>query len=174
MSVWASPATCPVLRTSARLHAFTSSPVSLVRTMTLFGDMLWWSSFLRLEDPLAWIFIAVGLVVEFLVLWCPIGMRSDRALLADLVMNIPSTALGGIIPWKAMEDRGMLYGPREWVMVMVVAVVVDSVIEWSIVRLAFRVPAEKRPFRWLVLSHCISLTFLFVGILVTLATRGMK
>jgi hypothetical protein len=142
--------------------------------MTLFGDILWWSIFLRLEQPVAWIFVAVGLAVEFLALWWPLGMKWDKALFADLIMNVPSTVLGGVIPWKAMENRGMLYGPREWLMVMVLTVAFDSVIEWSFVRFAFGVPWERRPFRWLILAHFVAMVVLFVGILVALCTMGMK
>lgn len=68
----------------------------------------------------------------------------------------------------------MLYGPREWLLIMAIAVVLDTLTEWLVLRSVFGVSPKRRPFCCLLLAHSLSEAVLFIGVMVALCTMGMK
>ena len=123
--------------------------------------------------------IAVGLLIELLVLHYVFPMSWKRATLLDLVMNAASGLAGALILpaagflWEFFP--GSLYmkalhvgtfNPITWTATCVMAVFISSGIEVAVVRYAFKFDITKRRFWCIALANLLSTAVAFVSLLV--------
>jgi hypothetical protein len=132
--------------------------------MTIVGDIVF-PELLFEGRLLAWWIILIGLALELPFVRLITGLPLKKCVLADLAMNAVSTAVGVVlIPVLGLGWE--LGGPRvlgdhrfdllHWSGSFLLAVVVNSVIELTVLVLGFKQQFNLRSFLWLFLANSLS------------------
>jgi hypothetical protein len=113
---------------------------------------------------LAWWVILIGLTIELPFVRLITGFPLKRCIVADLAMNTASTLLGFVlisllgIGWelKGYETWGSRFETIHWAGTFLLAVVVNAVIEMTVLCLGFKQKFTLRSFLWLCVANSLS------------------
>jgi hypothetical protein len=139
---------------------------------TILGDVVWPALFL--EDRLlsVWVIVA-GLLIEYFFVWRITSLGAVRAIWANLAMNAASTLLGIVLlPFTGLLIAlfpGELIGtfnPITWGLTFLLAVFLNTWIEYLVLWKAFKQDLSKRKFWLLALANALSVGFAFVTFLI--------
>ncbi|WP_341632953.1 hypothetical protein [Sphingomonas agri] len=142
------------------------------------ADVVWPALFVErklLSIPV----IALGLLVEALVLRFCFAMSWKRSLTASLAVNAISTILGilliplagivweifpGIILYKSFNMG--TFNPITWSATFILALAITTSIEVVCLRRFFGVPGGKRTWLWWTLANAVTVGLAFAGLVV--------
>jgi hypothetical protein len=140
------------------------------------ADFVW--AALVLESRLLAIpIILAGLVIEFFFVRYLTGFSVRRSILADITMNAASLLFGivliplagfaweisvGSLLWELNNQIGSFH-PVNWTATFVLAVLINTVIEYFVLRTIFKLEKTKAGFRWLCLANALSVGVTFVS-----------
>jgi hypothetical protein len=143
---------------------------------TVVADMVWPALFLE-QRLFSWWAIGFGLLVElFFVRWLT-GLSWRMSAVADVAMNAASSLLGfflipiagiaweffpGIVIYKVFNIG--TFNPGTWVVTFLLAVLINSALETTVLRYAFRQKPVKRLFWWLALANALSVGLAFASL----------
>jgi hypothetical protein len=145
--------------------------------MQLIADVVWPA--LLLEGRiLTWWAILAGLIVEFFFLLRITNLHPWRALLADLAMNLASTLMGVfLIPlagllWEFVPgtiiypvfDIGT-FNPFTWTATLVMASIINAVVERLVLGGVFKQPVRKRAFWLLTAANAVSVALALASVI---------
>ena len=143
-----------------------------------FADVVWPALFLE-QRLFSWWAIGLGLVVElFFVRWLT-GLSWRMSIVADLSMNTASALLGMFliplagIAWEffpgsilyKLFDIGT-FNPGTWAATFLFSVLINGILEWSVLRFIFRQKVGKRAFWWLCVANSLSVGLAFGSLFV--------
>jgi hypothetical protein len=139
--------------------------ITLPLVPSLFCDVVWPALVLE-QRLLSAIPITAGLIVECLVLRFCFQLTWKRAITIDLAMNLVSTLVGmlliPLIGLSAFIFDFVRFG--EWICTFLIAVLLTTGIEASVVSWGFKVPVDNKRFWWLLVGNAISVSLAFVGL----------
>jgi hypothetical protein len=147
------------------------------------ADVIWPAAFLENRLLSVWI-ISAGLFIEYFIVWRVTSLGVWRSILADVTMNAASTLLGIVliplagIAWEFFP--GILlykwfnlgtFNPGTWAATFVLAVLINSVLEMTVLRVAFKQRFGKRLFLWLCLANALSVGLAMASFLIYPTSR---
>jgi hypothetical protein len=146
--------------------------------MSVLADVVWPGLFLG--DRLTAIFtVAIGLVVEAIVLRWAFRMSWPKALMADIVMNAASTFVGayatiaGGLAWEFGPARVIYpllhvgtFNPLTWAVTCLIAVATNTLVEMAVLRVLFKVPFGFRAVGYLAGANAISVLVAYASLFV--------
>ena len=132
---------------------------------TILADVVWPALFLEARLLSIWIILA-GLFIEYFFVWRITTLGALKAIWANLAMNAASTLLGIIlIPGVGLLVAlfpGELFGtfnPLTWALTLIVAVLLNTLIESFILWKGFKQKIGKKEFWLLGLANALSVGF---------------
>ncbi|HMG06371.1 MAG TPA: hypothetical protein VK581_13005 [Chthoniobacterales bacterium] len=140
------------------------------------ADLVWPALFLE-QRLFSWWAIGLGLLVElFFVRWLT-GLDWRMSAVADVAMNTASSLLGFFlipiagIAWEFFPGTGIYkvfnigtFNPGTWVATFLLAVLINSALETTVLRYAFKQKPVKRIFWWLALANALSVGLAFASL----------
>ncbi|CAN5263887.1 hypothetical protein BH20ACI1_BH20ACI1_22300 [soil metagenome] len=147
--------------------------------MKLFNPILAdfvWAALLLEGRLLAIPIILIGLVVEYFFVQQLTGFSVKRSIIADVTMNAISLLLGILlIPLAGLAWEftvgSLLYeqfkissfGYLAWTATFILAVLINTIIEYLVLRKIFKLEKTKSGFRWLCLANALSVGTTFAS-----------
>jgi hypothetical protein len=139
-------------------------------------DAVWPALFLE-QRLFSWWAIGLGLLVElFFVRWLT-GLSWRMSAVADVAMNTGSSLLGFVlIPiagfvWEIFPGTVIYnvfhigtFNPGTWAATFLLAVLINSALETTVLRYAFKQKPVKRIFWWLALANALSVGLAFASV----------
>jgi hypothetical protein len=139
----------------------------------LLADVIWPA--LLLEDRLlTWWAIGAGLTAEFLILRFWLGMPNLTAIMADILMNSVSTVAGIVllplagVAWELFPGSVLYsilnvgtFSPVTWLATFGLAVLINTLLEGAVLRVAFQMKFQTRVFLALCLGNMVSVGLAF-------------
>ena len=138
------------------------------------ADFVW--AALLLEGWLLTIpIILAGLVIEFFFVRHLTGFSVKRSIVADITMNAASLLFGivliplagfaweisvGSLLWELNNQIGSFH-PINLTATFILAVLINTVIEYLVLRRIFKLEKSKAAFRWLYLANALSVGIAF-------------
>jgi hypothetical protein len=144
----------------------------------MFADVVWPALFLE-QRLFSWWAIGLGLVVEFCFVRWLSTLSWRMCIVADLSMNTASALLGifllplvgiaweyfpGIILYKVFDIE--TFNPGTWTATFLFAVFINGILEWLVLRYAFRQKIGRRVFWWLCVANSLSVALAFGSLFV--------
>jgi hypothetical protein len=144
----------------------------------ILADMVWPS--LYLEHRVAtWWAIIIGIVVELFFVWKYFSLPIKKAILATLVMNAASALMGYVlIPasgllWELTIGQFVNWALRAgtfnivtWCASVILAILLNSIIEALVLRFAFKCAMDRKRFLILFGANSISVVIAFVSLVI--------
>lgn len=142
------------------------------------ADVIWPAAFLENRLLSVWL-ISAGLFIEYFFVWRVTSLGMWRSILADVTMNAASTLLGIVliplagIAWEFFP--GILlykwfnlgtFNPGTWAATFVLAVLINAVLEMTVLRVAFKQRFGKPLFLWLCLANALSVGLAMASFLI--------
>ena len=147
--------------------------------MTVLADIVWPGVILA-DRLMGAISVGVGLIVEAMVLRWAFGMSWLKAIVADVAMNAASTVpsaylvVGGGLAWEVGPGRVLYtllhigtFNPITWAATCLLAVVANTLIEMTVLRLFFKVPFVLRSLAFIAGANAISVVVAFASLTVS-------
>ena len=148
-----------------------------------FADVVWpalYFSARMLDFHWAWV-ILMGLVADWPFYHIAMKATWKRSILGCLVANAISTILGivlipisGLI-WEFTAGQILYhffnigtFNPITWGGTVILAALVNSLIEAAALRIVFKIPFTKRVFLLLLAANTISVLFVFISLMVNM------
>ena len=145
---------------------------------TIFADLIWPALFLQHRLLSAWIILA-GLFIEYFFVWRVTSLSAWRSILADVAINAASTLLGIVliplagIVWEffpgifvyELFDVGT-FNRGTWTATFCMAVMINSLLEMSVLRMGFQQYFGWGLFRWLCLANALSVGLAMASFLI--------
>ena len=141
----------------------------------IFADFVWAALFL-VGRLLAIPIILAGLVIEYFFVQRLTGFSVKRSILADVTMNAASLLLGiALIPlaglaWEYSAGATLYeqfnigsFGYIAWTATFILAVLINTVIEYFVLRRIFKLERNKAGFRLLFLANALSVGIAFAS-----------
>jgi len=141
----------------------------------IFADFVWAALFLE-GRLLAIPIILAGLIIEYFFVRHLTGFSVKRSIVADVTMNAVSLLLGILLiplaglAWE-FSAGALLYeqfkigsfGYVAWTATFILAVLINTTIEYFVLRRIFKLEKSKAGFRWLCLANALSVGITFVS-----------
>jgi hypothetical protein len=135
----------------------------------ILGDVIWPALVLEARLLSVWIILA-GLVIEYFFVWRMTSLGAVRSIWANLAMNAASCLLGivllpftGFLMSAFTESLFGTFSPIGWTLTFLLAVFVNTSVEFLVLDKAFRQDLGKRHFWLLLLANALSVGFAFVS-----------
>jgi hypothetical protein len=145
---------------------------------TLFADVVWPALFLE-QRLFSWWAIGLGLFVEFFFVRRLTTLSFRMCIVADLSMNAGSALLGAfLIPlagigWELFPGTLIYkvfnvgtFNPGTWLATFLFSVLINGVLEWLVLRFAFRQKIGRKGFWWLCFANSLSVGLAFGSLFV--------
>ena len=144
----------------------------------IIADVVWPALYLE-QRLFSWWAIGLGLLVELIFLCRITNLSLRMCVVADLAMNAASALLGtflipvagflwelfpGIVLYKLFKLG--TFNPGTWTATFILAVLVNAVLETTVLRYAFHQKPAKRIFGWLCLANSLSIALAFISLFV--------
>ena len=139
----------------------------------ILADVVWPALFLEAR-VFSWWAIGIGLLIELFFVRYLTKLGWPKCVLADVTMNAASSLLGVfLIPaagigWEIFPGSLIqatfnvgTFNPATWAGTFILAVVINAVLESSILRFVFKQPGFKRLFWWLCVANALSVAVAF-------------
>jgi uncharacterized membrane protein SirB2 len=140
------------------------------------ADLVWPALFLE-QRLFSWWAIGFGLLVElFFVRWLT-GLSWRMSAVANIAMNAASSLLGFFlipiagIAWEFFPGAVLYkvfnigtFNPGTWVATFLLAVLINSALETTVLRYVFKQKPAKRLFWWLALANAVSVGLAFASL----------
>jgi hypothetical protein len=150
----------------------------IINFPTIFADMVWPALFLE-QRLLAVPVISAGLLLEYVFVLRITELGTKRSILADLVMNAVSTLAGILlipiagIAWELFPGTFLYhnfnlgtFNPWTWTATFLLAVAINTTIEFFVLRRFFKQRLGKRGFGWLFVANTLSVGLAFASFLI--------
>ena len=160
-------------RRSARLLGVACA---LVGSTAAYADVVWPALYLENRLVSLWSILA-GLVVEYVVLIWWVRMSPTRAVFADVTMNLASAAVGFVVipaaglAWEVFPGSVIYrvfnvgtFNPITWAATCLIAAVVNTAVESTILRVGFKVPFARRVLLALLVANALSVGIAMVSL----------
>ena len=149
----------------------------LLFSVPAYADMVWPALYLE-QRMVSWWAIAVGLIIEYLFVRKLTGFGMIKSIWANLIMNFASTLLGltlipitGVI-WELIAEKSGLYSllrvhtfnPVTWAVTLLIAVLINTVIETFVLVKIFKSKIGWQGFWWLALANSMSVGLAFLSL----------
>ena len=142
------------------------------------ADMVWPALYL-VSRLFTWWAIAIGLLIEFVVIRIAFALPPRKAILADIAANAASSlvgavviAIGGLI-WEFGPGQLMYkwlnvgtFNPFTWGVTIIVAALVNAVIETFVLTERFDVPFSRRTFIILTVANAVTVGIAFASVFI--------
>jgi hypothetical protein len=129
---------------------------------TILADVVWPALFLEARLLSIWVILG-GLLIEYFFVWRITTLGAVKAIWANLAMNAASTLLGIVlipgVGFLVALFPGELFGtlsPVTWVLTLIVAVLLNTLIESLILWKGFKQKIGKKEFWLLGLANALS------------------
>ncbi|HVG21665.1 MAG TPA: hypothetical protein VNI02_21700 [Blastocatellia bacterium] len=135
--------------------------------ITIPADIVWPALFLEQRLLSLWIILA-GLIIEYFFVWRVTELGAKRSILADVAMNAASTLLGlilipafGLVVAIFPGEFVGTFSPVTWGFTFLVAVFLNALIEFFVLRKGFNQSIGKKGFWWIWLANALSVGIAF-------------
>jgi hypothetical protein len=139
-----------------------------------------WPSLILIGRILTWWSIAIGLVIEYLFLIKFFTLGWKKSLIADVVMNAISSLAGlvlipasGLI-WELIIGSFVnkilhvgTFNPVAWGASVLLAIVVNTIVESLSLRYIFKHPIHRKEFGALFVANSFSVAAAFISIVIS-------
>ncbi len=141
----------------------------------IFADFVWAALFLE-GRLLAIPIILAGLVIEYFFVKRLTGFSVKRSIIADVAMNATSLLFGIVLiplaglAWEFSAGQ-LLYDQVNigsfsyvaWIATFILAVLINTTIEYFVLRKMFKLERTKSGFRWLFLANALTVGITFAS-----------